>query len=69
MVWVVKNAVIRGMSEMINERVRLKNLRNKALQNGMVPLQLDGIEKVKAGIISVEEALRITQTIDNRDSV
>jgi type IV pilus assembly protein PilB len=57
------------VAEMINERASLKKLRNKALQNGMVPLQLDGIEKVKAGIISVEEALRITQTIDNRDSV
>jgi type II secretory ATPase GspE/PulE/Tfp pilus assembly ATPase PilB-like protein len=57
------------IAEMINERVSLKKLRNKALRNGMVPLQLDGIEKVKAGIISVEEALRITPAIDNRDSV
>ncbi|MDH4239651.1 MAG: ATPase, T2SS/T4P/T4SS family [Phycisphaerae bacterium] len=57
------------IAEMINERASLKKLRNKALQNGMVPLQLDGIEKVKAGIISVEEALRITPAIDNRDSV
>ena len=48
--------------EMINERASLKNLRDKALQNGMVPLQVDGIEKVKAGIVSVEEILRITQT-------
>jgi hypothetical protein len=35
----------------------------------MVPLQLDGIEKVKAGIISVEEALRITPVINDKDSV
>jgi len=27
----------------------------------MVPLQLDGMEKVKAGIISIEEVLRTTQ--------
>jgi len=26
----------------------------------MVPLKLDGIEKVKAGIVSVEEILRTT---------
>jgi type IV pilus assembly protein PilB len=55
------------ITEMINERAGLKKLRQKALQNGMVPLKLDSIEKVKAGIISVEEALRITQTIDDRD--
>ncbi len=50
--------------EMINERASLKKLRHKALRNGMVPLQLDGIEKVKAGIISIEEVLRITQAMD-----
>jgi len=48
--------------EMINERAGLKKLRNKAIQNGMIPLQLDGIEKVKAGIISIEEVLRTSQT-------
>ena len=47
--------------EMISERVSLKKLRQKALQVGMVPLQLDGIEKVKAGIVSIEEVLRTTQ--------
>ena len=57
------------ITEMINERTSLKKLRHKALQNGMVPMKLDSIEKVKAGIISVEEALRITQTIDDRDIV
>jgi len=50
--------------EMINDRASLKKLRDKARQNGMVPLQLDGIEKVKAGIISVEEVLRTAQTAD-----
>ena len=49
--------------EMVNERAGLKKLRHKALQNGMVSLQLDGIEKVKAGIISIEEVLRTTQQI------
>jgi len=47
--------------DMINERAGLRKLRDKVLQNGMVPLQLDGIEKVKAGIISVEEVLRTAQ--------
>ena len=48
--------------EMINNQVSYKKLRDKALKNGMIPLQLDGIEKVKAGIISVEEVLKTTQT-------
>jgi len=47
--------------EMIAERSSLKKLRQKALHNGMVPLQADGIEKVKAGIVSIEEVLRSTQ--------
>jgi type IV pilus assembly protein PilB len=49
------------IKEMINDRTSLKKLRAKALRNGMVSLQADGIEKVKAGIISIEEVLRTTQ--------
>jgi type IV pilus assembly protein PilB len=55
------------ISEMINERVSLKKLRNKALQNGMIPLHLDGLEKVKAGIVSIEEVLRISQAVDHKE--
>lgn len=47
--------------EMITERVSLSQLRQKALKKGMVPLQKDGVEKVKAGIISIEEVLRTAQ--------
>ena len=47
--------------EMINQS-SLRKLRSKAVQNGMIPLKLDGIEKVKAGIVSIEEILRIVQT-------
>jgi type IV pilus assembly protein PilB len=49
------------IKEMINDRTSLKKLRAKALKNGMISLQADGIEKVKAGIISIEEVLRTTQ--------
>jgi type IV pilus assembly protein PilB len=49
------------IKEMINDRSSLKKLRAKALKNGMISLQSDGIEKVKAGIISIEEVLRTTQ--------
>ena len=47
--------------EMINENTGLKQLRTKAIKNGMVSLELDGIEKVQAGIVSIEEVLRCTQ--------
>ena len=48
--------------DMISEGISSKKLRAKGLENGMVSLQSDGIEKVKAGIISIEEVLRTTQT-------
>jgi type IV pilus assembly protein PilB len=54
--------------EMISERAGLKKLRDKAQRKGMVSLQLDGIDKVKAGIISVEEVLRTAQTTDGEGS-
>ena len=44
---------------MINDHASLKDIRNLAVQKGMAPLEADGIEKVKAGIVSVEEVLRI----------
>jgi len=44
--------------EMINDRVSTKALRSAALAQGMVPLQRDGMAKVKAGIVSIEEILR-----------
>ena len=44
--------------DMISNHVSTKKLRAKALEKGMVPLQIDGIEKVRAGIVSIEEVLR-----------
>ncbi|MHC4413150.1 MAG: GspE/PulE family protein [Planctomycetota bacterium] len=52
------------IAEMINQRAGLKLLRDKAREKGMVPLHMDGIEKVKAGIVSIEEILRTTVTIE-----
>ncbi|MHC4475336.1 MAG: GspE/PulE family protein [Planctomycetota bacterium] len=51
--------------EMINDRASLKKLKAAALKTGMVPLALDGIEKVKAGIVSIEEILRNAPTSNN----
>ena len=47
--------------DMINQRATLKQLRTQALKSGMVPLHMDGFEKVKSGIVSVEEILRTAQ--------
>jgi len=54
----IPNEEVAGM---IGERTELKQIKNAALKNGMVPLQADGLEKVKAGIVSVEEVLRTAQ--------
>ena len=52
------------MMEMINERVSAKKLRATALAKGMTPLHFDGIEKVKAGIVSVSYThLRAHETV------
>ena len=50
--------------EMVNDHVSTKKLRVKALEKGMVPLYIDGLEKVKAGIVSIEEILRIAACDD-----
>lgn len=49
------------MNEMIGENAGLKKLRDKAIENGMVPLVADGLEKVKAGITTVDEIIRVTE--------
>jgi type IV pilus assembly protein PilB len=49
-----------AIMDLITERVNTKKLRAEALARGMVPLYLDGMEKVKAGIVSIEEILRTT---------
>lgn len=50
------------VKEMITERASLKQLRQCAIDSGMVPLTMDGFEKVKAGIVPVEEILRTSQS-------
>ena len=45
--------------DMITQDVPLKQLRAASVENGMVPLHIDGIEKVKAGITTIDEILRV----------
>jgi type IV pilus assembly protein PilB len=56
-----------AVKELISENVSLKKLRQTAVKKGMTPLVLDGLEKVKAGIISVEEVLRTAYTLDSQE--
>lgn len=44
--------------DMITQSVPLKSLYAAAVENGMVPLHLDGIQKVAAGITTIDEILR-----------
>ena len=48
--------------DMITQSIPLKTLRTAAVENGMVPLHLDGLQKVAAGITTIDEILR-TATI------
>jgi type IV pilus assembly protein PilB len=43
----------------IAQGITLKALRAAAIENGMVPLHVDGIEKVNAGITTIDEILRV----------
>lgn len=52
------------VKEMIASGASLKVIREIAVEKGMAPLVLDGLEKVKAGIVSVEEVLRTAYTIN-----
>jgi type IV pilus assembly protein PilB len=44
--------------DMITQSVPLKTLYGAAVENGMVPLHLDGIQKIAAGITTIDEILR-----------
>ena len=50
--------------DMITQGATLKSLYTAAVENGMEPLHLDGIEKAKAGITTIDEILRATSFID-----
>ena len=46
--------------EMITDGAKLKALRNAALESGMRPLHFDGLEKIAAGITTIDEILRVS---------
>ncbi len=50
-----------AIKDSITNVTTASDLREAALQGGMQPLVLDGLEKVRAGLISVDEVLRSVQ--------
>jgi general secretion pathway protein E len=49
------------LRELIMKRATSKELKDKAMELGMRALREDGIEKVKNGITTIDEVLRVTQ--------
>jgi type IV pilus assembly protein PilB len=47
----------------VTHGITLKKLRDDAIANGMKPLHIDGIEKAKAGITTLEEVVRVSNII------
>ena len=54
-----------AFSRMIVERATTDALKRKAMRNGMRPLRHDGWSKIKAGVTSIEEVLRVTMKEDS----
>ncbi|OQA02507.1 MAG: Type II secretion system protein E [Planctomycetes bacterium ADurb.Bin401] len=48
--------------EMIMEQSSLKLIREEAVKAGMSTLRTDGLNKVKAGITTIEEVLRVSNS-------
>lgn len=48
------------IQEMITTGASMNKIREAAFANGMTSLRLDGLQKVKAGIITIDEVLRAT---------
>jgi type IV pilus assembly protein PilB len=47
----------------ITQGATLKELRREAVENGMKPLHIDGFEKAKAGITTLDEVLRVSNIV------
>ncbi len=53
--------VVDDIRELIMRRATVKEIKDKAIFLGMRTLRQDGIEKVKKGITTIDEVLRVTQ--------
>jgi len=52
--------VTEEIKEMILSKARTRDIKKKAMEQGMLTLRQSGLEKTKKGITSVEEVLRVT---------
>jgi type IV pilus assembly protein PilB len=48
------------IQEVIAENANIKKIKELAFKNGMASLRIDGLNKVKAGITTIDEVLRVT---------
>jgi len=52
--------VTAGIRELILNRAQAKEIKKKAIEEGMISLRRSGLVKIKAGITTIEEVLRET---------
>jgi type IV pilus assembly protein PilB len=52
--------VTEDIKEMILSKAQTRDIKKKAMEQGMLTLRQSGLEKIKKGITSVEEVLRVT---------
>lgn len=50
-----------GLKEAINKKMDAQSISKIAVQSGMIPMLEDGLEKVKQGVTTLEEVLRVTK--------
>jgi type IV pilus assembly protein PilB len=52
--------VTKEIREMVIERASADQIRDKAMEQGMRPLQQDGVDKFRMGITTIQEVSRVT---------
>lgn len=62
-------AVTEGIRPLIMNRAPATTIAQAAIENGMRTLRTDGWNKVKAGVTTIEEILRVTQIEEHMDSL
>jgi len=61
--------VTEAIRPLVMNRATASNIAHTAIANGMRTLRIDGWTKVKAGITTIEEVLRVTQTEEHMKSL
>ncbi len=61
--------VTEALRPLIMNRAPATTIAMRAIENGMRTLRVDGWNKVKAGVTTIEEVLRVTQTEEHREAL